>query len=146
MCIATWSSQRPATRGSGAILRPSLLRAYCRTRYEAGGIAIRVGRRCAAMDRLLLCHGVRSAVLISAHNPRSRPMPGGWNRRMQMRLGSALRRRRVLLAHGRLRSWSEAHFLVFGAVGPMARLARRFRQNAIVIVRLRQPARLVLTL
>ncbi len=95
------------------------------------------------MDRLLLAHGARAGALVTAFNPLSRVMPAGWNRRMQDGLRQTLRRRRVLPASGTLRRWTEAHLLVFGDVRPMRRLARRFRQYAIVVVRLKQPARLV---
>jgi hypothetical protein len=96
------------------------------------------------MDRLLLAHGVRRGALISADNPYSRRMPVGWNRRMRLRLAAALSGRRIMPAAGCWRDWSEAHFLVFGDPLPTIRLARRFRQNAIVIVRLRQAAYLLL--
>ncbi len=125
------------------MIRPGLLAAYRNTVYRAGDASVRPGRRCAAMDRLLLAHGVRQAALISADNPYSRRMPAGWNRRMRLRLAEALRRRRVLPAAGCWRGWSEAHCLVFGDPAPAIRLVRRFRQNAIVIVGLRQPARIL---
>jgi hypothetical protein len=127
-------------------LRPTLLRAYRRTRYEAAGISIRIGRRCAAADRLLLSHGVRSAVLVSACNPFSRKMPHGWNQRMQQRLRQALRRHAILSGTGSLGRWSEAHWLVFGDPRPVQRLARLYRQNGIVIVRRGQTAQVVIGL
>jgi hypothetical protein len=126
-------------------MRPALLKAYRKTCYEAAGIKIRISRRCAAMDRLLIAHGSQAAVFITAYNPLSRVMPLGWNQRMQTRLLQAVRRRPVLSARGSLRHWTEAHLLVFGNVRPMQRLARRYRQYAIVVVRLRQPPRLTLT-
>jgi Protein of unknown function (DUF3293) len=126
-------------------LRPVLLRAYRDTCYEAAGVQIRIGIHSAATDRLLLTHGARSAALITAYNPRSRRMPLAWNRRMQVRLLQALRLRRVLPARGFLGQWSEAHLLVFGAPRQVRRLAWRFRQYAIVIVRLGQPSRLEIT-
>jgi hypothetical protein len=127
-------------------MRPALLGAYRRTRYEVGGTIVRIGRRSPSMDRLLSSNGAREAVFVTAYNPFSRMMPAGWNRRMQAHLAVALRRRRALAATGSLRCWSEAHLVVFGDARPTRRLARRFRQNAVVIVRLRQPARLDITL
>jgi hypothetical protein len=126
-------------------LRPALLRAYRNTCYEAAGIQIRIGRYSAATDRLLLTHGARSAALITAYNPLSRLMPLAWNLRMQARLLRVLCRRRLLPARGFLGQWSEAHVLVFGDTRPVRRLARRYRQYAIVIVRLGQPPRLAMT-
>jgi hypothetical protein len=97
------------------------------------------------MDRLLLSHGVREGVFITAHNPFSRVMPPGWNQRMQVRLAETARGRPFLAGRGWWRRWSESHLVVFGDPRPAQKLARRFRQNGIVIVRLRQPARLLIT-
>jgi Protein of unknown function (DUF3293) len=126
-------------------LQPGLLRAYRNTCYEAAGIQIRIGIYSAATDRLLLTHGARSAALITAYNPFSRVMSPAWNRRMQAGLLQALSRRRALPAGGSLGQWSEAHFLVFGDPRPVRRLARLYRQYAIVIVRVGQPPRLAMT-
>jgi Protein of unknown function (DUF3293) len=125
-------------------LRPALLRAYRNTCYEAAGIQIRIGIHSAAIDRLLLTHRARSAALITAYNPLSRLMPLAWNLRMQARLLHALCGHRILPARGFLGQWSEALLLVFGDTRPVRRLARRYRQYAIVIVRLGQPPRLAL--
>jgi uncharacterized lipoprotein YajG len=62
---------------------------------------------------------------------------------MQARLSQALARHVALPAMGTLGHWSEAHFLVLRDVRPIRRLARRFRQNCIVILRPRQAARLL---
>ena len=126
------------------MLRPALLRAYRETRYEIAGIAIRIGRRSVAMDRLLSSHSAREAVLITAYNPYSRIKPAGWNQRMQNRLAEAVRRTPAFPARGSWRRWSEAHLLVFGDARTARRLAWRYRQNGVIIVRLRQPARLLL--
>jgi hypothetical protein len=97
------------------------------------------------MDGLLVSRGVREAALITAYNPFSRRMPSGWNRRMQASLAAALRRRPVSPGHGCWRRWSEAHLFVAGDSRPARRLARRFRQHGIVILRIRQPAHLLMT-
>jgi Protein of unknown function (DUF3293) len=126
-----------------ARLHPALLRAYRRTGYEAGGIKIHIGRRSAAADHLLLAHGARTAVFITAYNPRSRRMPPEWNQRMQIRLRDAVGRRPVLSGHSNAGHWSEAHLLVFGDPRPILRLARHYRQHALVMIRHSQSARLV---
>jgi Protein of unknown function (DUF3293) len=138
---------RPSTRpspGQTPRLRPALLRAYHATCYRVAGITLHIGRRCAAVDRLLRSHRARSAVLVSACNPYSRVMPPGWNRRMQERLRQALRRRTVEPGLGSLGRWSESHWLVFADPRPVRRLARLYRQNAIVIVRQGQAVRLMM--
>jgi hypothetical protein len=126
-------------------MRPSLLKAYRESRYEVVGIDVRIGRRSPAMDELLSSHGTREAAFITAYNPFSRVMPAGWNRRMQARMVASLRRRPILPGSGSWRRWSEAHLVVFGDSRPTCRLARRFRQYAIVMVRIEQPARLLIT-
>jgi hypothetical protein len=146
-------------------VRASLLRAYRETTYETtcyettgygtaryetagyetGDIVVRIGRRVPAMDKLLSSAGAKQAVFITAYNPFSRVMPPGWNNRMQARLAEALRRYPLLPARGHYRDWSERHLLALADVRVMRRLARRFRQNAIVIVRWRQPVRLLVT-
>jgi hypothetical protein len=125
-------------------MRSALLRAYRKTCYEAAGVKVHVGRRSAAMDRLLRSHDARTAVFVTAYNPFSRTMPQGWNQRMQLQLRHALRRRQIVCGRGTLGRWSEAHLLVFGDPAPVGRMARRYRQNGIVIVRQGQPTRLML--
>lgn len=131
-------SQNPPPR-----LRPPLLRAYRMTVYTTAGITVRIGRRSAAMDRLLLLHRQRQAALITAFNPFSRPTPAGRNERMQARLTLEASRRIILPASGSWRRWSESHLTVFGSFRWTAVLARKYRQHAIVILRLRQPALLL---
>jgi hypothetical protein len=127
------------------LIRPGLLRAYRNTVYRVGDAEIRIGRRSAEMDRLLRTHHVRIASLLSADNPYSVRMPNGRNRRMRHRLKERIRGRIVLFATGQWKNWTERHFLLFGDPRPTIKLAYHFRQNAIVIVRLRQPAHLLIT-
>lgn len=70
-------------------------------------------------------------------------MPSGWNQKQQARLLRFFRRMKWTPAVGTWRRWSEEHVLVFGDDRKVALLARRFRQNAIVVLRVGQPARLV---
>jgi Protein of unknown function (DUF3293) len=93
------------------------------------------------MDRLLRSHAAREAIFLTAYNPFSRIMPPGWNRRIQTRLRLAVRRHKVLSGTGFWRRWSEAHLVVFADARPVRRLARRFRQHGVVVVRRGQPAR-----
>ncbi len=127
------------------MISPSLLRAYRQTCYQVSGIGIRIGRRCPAMDRLLLSVAAREAAFITAYNPFSRLMPLGWNLRMQTRLTAAMQRQQVLPAIGYWRRWSEVHVLAFVDARQARQIARRFRQNGIVIVRRGQPVRLLTT-
>jgi hypothetical protein len=140
-----WCRQPTCAGSATAGIRFSLLRAYRDTCYQVDGIDVRIGRRSSDMDQALLSRGMREAAFITAYNPFSRVMPSGWNRRMQARLTEALRRRPILQGRGSWRRWSEAHLLVFGDSRPTSGLARRFRQYGIVVVRVRQPAGLLMT-
>ena len=134
----------PACRTAPPQLSPRLLRNYRATRYSADGIEIRIGRRSATVDGLLARHGARSAVLVTAWNPLSLKRPDGWNRRMQCRLRQHSKRAVVLSAEGALGQWREAHLLVLAPLPWVNRLARQFRQNAVVSVSPGRKARLVL--
>jgi hypothetical protein len=123
--------------------RSRLLRAYRATRYVAQGTEIRIGRRSPAMDALLRRHRAQVGVLLTAWNPFSRRMPTAWNDRMQRRLTERLRRVVTLPADGAFRRWHEAHLLALSSPARMLPLARRFRQHAVVVVRVRQLARLL---
>ncbi|PPQ36480.1 DUF3293 domain-containing protein [Rhodopila globiformis] len=126
-------------------MTPGLRRAYHRTEYTVSGITLRIGRRSAGMDRLLRSWNRREAAFITAYNPYSRPMPPGWNRRMQQRLLLAARRWPVLPASGQWRRWREAHLVILAPRPCATVLARRFRQHGIVMLRRGQPALLVFT-
>lgn len=119
--------------------------AYLRTDYGAAGIVVRIGRRSAAMDALLRTRGVRSAGFVTAWNPFSRRMPEGWNARMNARLRDVARGRVLAEGWGSARGWREAHLLVAADQRWVARVARRFRQNAVVMVGAGRKARLVVT-
>jgi hypothetical protein len=123
------------------LISPRLLSAYRATEYRVGGITLRIGRASSRLDALLARIHTRGAVLITACNPRSRRMPARWNERAMARLAALLRNRTILLAQSGQGAWQEQQFLVVGAVAWAARLARRFGQNAIVLlVRGRPPA------
>jgi hypothetical protein len=113
---------------------PKLLAAYRRTLYVVGDKAVRIGQRSEAGN----------AVLITAWNPHSRRMPAGWNQRMQTRLIERLRSTQYAPATGAGRRWAEDHVMVAMPVAKAAVLARRFRQNAIVVLRRGQKTTLLI--
>ncbi|MBD0271336.1 MAG: DUF3293 domain-containing protein [Acetobacteraceae bacterium] len=120
-----------------------LLAAYRGTDYEAAGAVARIGRRSQGVDALLRRLGAREGAFVTAWNPWSRRMPPGWNARMMARLREAARRLPRAEGEGRGRGWSERHLLLAGDPRRAAALARRFRQNAIVVARVGATARLV---
>ena len=124
-------------------MHAALRAAYARTDYEAAGIVMRIGRRSTEMDALLRAHAAWNAAFVTAWNPFSRRMPQGWNERMLARLRQASRGRVLAEGWGRGPSWAERHLLVAGDPRWIARLARRFRQNALVTVSPGRPARLL---
>jgi hypothetical protein len=108
-----------------------LARAYRQTEYSAAGCIVLIGRR--APDRLFQVLGAYSAVFITA-----------WNQQAQRRLRERLRRFGSVPADGTLGRWHEAHLLVSVAdMRPMVRLARIFRQRAVVVIQRGHPAKLV---
>lgn len=112
------------------------MRAYRATTYRVDGLALRVGRRPAWPGR--------AAVLLTAQNPHSRRCPAGWNARMLRALDGWLRRhpwREAVSGEGR---WLETQRLVAFDARAGAVLARRFRQNAMLVLKTRQPPRLVI--
>jgi len=129
-------------------MTPGLVAAYRRTAYRAeGGAVVRVGRRSPAVESLLrrLGRGRRQAgAFVTAWNPFSRRMPRGWNERMQARLRQAARRLPVAEGCGIGRGWAERMLLLAADPRRVAVLARRFRQNAVVVVGSGRPAALVL--
>jgi Protein of unknown function (DUF3293) len=126
----------------------ALIQAYLATRYlvvvayDAPSVLaeVKVGRRSAAMDRLLGIHGARSGVFITAWNPRSRPVDRTLNDAAHQRLEQELRRRGIrFLAHlgaGADPAW-EPEQGMFTLDLPLAQalgLALDFGQNAIVTI------------
>ncbi|WP_426957860.1 DUF3293 domain-containing protein [Muricoccus radiodurans] len=126
------------------VLTPRLVRAYRESRYRAGLAEIRIGRRSAAADETLAALGARQGGLISAFNPFSRRTAPGRNARHHDRLRRAARRfpsRNALACPGT--DWEEPMLLVACDPRVLARLGRRFRQHAIVVLRRGAPARLL---
>ena len=124
-------------------LSPVLARAYRRTRYCAGGVVVRLDRNSRRADALLDRLGVRAGGFVTAWNPMSRRMPEGWNRRMQHALAASVRGLPTVGGLGVGDGWTEEHLLIGAARGRLGVLARRFRQRAIVVVRIGRKARLV---
>ena len=126
---------------------PRLARGWRISAYEAGGAGARLGRRSVPVDALRVAAGVRHGAFVGAWNPLSRAMPRRWNDRALARLrGLARRGGRCFIegcGHAAKPPWSEDHLLMLGDLRPITILARRFRQHAILRVRLRAPSRML---
>ena len=120
----------------------TLLRAYARTEYRAAGAVARIDCRSPGIDATLRRLGVHQGAFVTAWNPFSRRRPQGWNRRMQARLEQAVRRLPSVSGKGESRGWAEDHLLVGADPRRVWRLGLRFRQQAIVTVRIGGRARL----
>ena len=110
---------------------PAVLRAYTMSRYVAGDVVARIG---SPTKGLHPNQARTSLVFLGACNPYGRKRPGGWNTRMMRRLRSILRRIRFIEATGSLGQWSEAMLMAPMDPRRAAVVARRFQQNAIVVV------------
>lgn len=125
--------------------RSSLLQSYLTTRYLVAGqprqpgMVLRIGVREPALARLQARAGCRYSAYITAWNPRSIPQARRCNaaaqrrlvRDLKMRSGIRLARAEGVAANGQ---WREPSVLALGLARPAAlRLARRFRQNAVLI-------------
>lgn len=118
-------------------------RGYRLSRYAAGPIAVRIGAPSGSADAWLARHRVASAVLLTAWNPMSHPMPEAWNARAHARLLTLLRRRPCAEGMSGTASWRELTVAVPGDERFGRRLAHRFRQRAFVLLRRGRPARLI---
>ncbi|GAJ28618.1 DUF3293 domain-containing protein [Acidomonas methanolica] len=117
---------------------PRLAQAYRATLYAAPGLRVRIGRRPQGWPL-----PGREIVLLGACNPGGRLLPPGVNARRMAALRRCLHDVAWREGEGRLGHWAEP-FLA--AAMPLARaksLARRFGQNAVVVLRRGQVARLV---
>jgi hypothetical protein len=134
-----------------------LIAAYHATGYRVvddAGVLLaesRIGQPSASVDRLLAAHGARSAVFITAWNPRSVARSARDNQAAHDRLVADLADRGArFLPHigvGADPAWAEhgAFVLDFATADALA-LALAYEQNAIVVAARGEPARLVLTL
>ena len=120
-----------------------LFRAYRASCYFAGANAARIGQRAPALDALLGSWRVQEGVFIAAGNPFSRRMPSGWNARRHTALRERLRRLHYVEGRGGAKRWWEAHCFIAISAARGRRLARFFRQNAMVALRRGGEARLI---
>lgn len=117
--------------------------AFRATLYRAGPVCVRVGRHSAGADAWLVAHRAPVGCFLTAWNPFSRAMPPRWNVRAMLALHRALRGVAWEQGEGALGRWREEHVFAAIPAREALRLARRFRQAAIVVVPRVRPARLV---
>ena len=120
-----------------------LFRAYRASCYFAGAHAARIGQRASGLDALLRSWRAQEGVFIAAGNPFSRRYPDGWNARCHTALRERLRRLHYVEGQGGAKRWWEAHCFIGISAARGRRLARLFRQNAMVALRRGAKARLI---
>jgi len=108
-----------------------------------------IGRNAPAVDAWLDEHGSGQAAILTACNPRSRPLPMAANRRLQAALLHLLH----AMPHPMLPAcnkadcsqWPDEHSLIVAGLsrGEARRLAARFRQHALVWLERGRSARLI---
>ena len=132
----------------------SLLAAYRRTSYtvedEGRVAAVQVDRPSCAVDAVLRRHGAGSGAFITAWNPGSRQCPLAVNLAAARTLERGLEAAGIAwLPHAGIAAdggWVEHGVLALDIAEDRAlAIARRHGQNAIVVVRTGEPARLVPT-
>ncbi|WP_421989680.1 DUF3293 domain-containing protein [Roseococcus sp.] len=115
--------------------------AYRRTVYRAGDVVVRVSRRSVSADAWMTRHRANQAWFIGAANPFSRKMPDRWNDAQHARLKRNLRVFEE--GGGSLSSWDEPMLLAVADAATIRLMMRRYRQAAVLRVRLRRPAELI---
>jgi len=126
---------------------PDMQAAYLHTAYWVEArpqpVALRIGERSLALDRILARQHSSRWAFVTAWNPHSRRLAPWQNAAHQKQLLQALRRAGYrwlpALGEGDDLAWPpEPSVLVLGMSSRAAvRLARRFKQNAVVVGRLR---------
>jgi hypothetical protein len=120
-----------------------LFRAYRASCDFAGAHAARIGQRAPGLDALLRGWRVQEGVFIAAGNPFSRRKPDGWIVRRHAALRERLRGLPYVEGRGGAKRWWEAHCFIGISAARGKRLARLFRQNAMVALRRGAKARLL---
>ncbi|MFN7306714.1 MAG: DUF3293 domain-containing protein [Alphaproteobacteria bacterium] len=120
-----------------------LERAYRASCYFAGAHGVRIGQCAPALDALLGSWRAQEGVFIAAGNPFSRRMAPGWNARRHMALRERLRALPYVEGKGGAKRWWEVHCFIGISAARGKRLARLFRQKAMVVLRRGGTARLV---
>lgn len=113
---------------------------YQKSLYKAGSVIVRIGHY-----PLHLPNRFRKKVLVmfSAYNPGGRIKADGWNQRMMRKLKLHLSGYKYVKGYGSLRRFSEPLFMV--EMNPLKAkvIARKFRQNAMVVIQYQRLSRLV---
>lgn len=120
--------------------------AYKRSTYRAGPVCTRIGAKPQAMGTFQAGRTRDEWVMLSAYNPGGILKAEGWNKRMFASLERDLQKKhiRYFRGEGRLHHTGEPLYMVRSPLRVAVQLARKYRQNAVVIIKPRQKSRLLL--
>lgn len=114
--------------------------AYKQSVYQAGPVVTKIGEYPKGIPRYLQ---KSMLVMFSAYNPGGRLKLLGWNMCMMQKLEQSLSQYEYFRGKGSLKEVSEPLFMVNIPVAKAKVLARKYRQNAIVIIRFQRRSALV---
>ncbi len=112
---------------------------YKQSLYEAGFIRVKTGFYPLNIPKSLRN---KELVMFSAYNPGGRRKVDGWNRKMMEKLSLYLTNYYYVKGKGSLKQFSEPLFMVVMDLRKARVLARKFRQNAIVVLKYQRLSRL----
>lgn len=114
--------------------------AYKESLYQAGSVSTKINQYPKGISEKL--HQT-TFVLFSAYNPGGRLRPLGWNIKMMERLEQCLSKYEYVYGQGSLKEVSEPLLMVNIDPRKAIYLARKFRQNAIVLIWHQRKSKLV---
>lgn len=116
------------------ILPPTLeiSAAYKQSLYQAGSVVTRINQYPKGIPAKL---HQSTLIMLSAYNPGGRLRLLGWNIKMMRKLEQELKQYEYFIGKGSLKEVSEPLFMVVLSLPKAVVLARKFRQNAIVMIR-----------
>lgn len=114
--------------------------AYKQSLYQAGPVITKIDHYPVGIPREL-SHS--TLIMFSAYNPGGRLKPLGWNMRMMQKLEQYLSQYEYFTGKGSLKEVFEPLFMVNIPLQKAIFLARKFRQNAIVVIRFQRRSKLI---
>lgn len=114
--------------------------AYKESLYQAGSVSTKINQYPKGVSAKLY---QTTFVLLSAYNPGGRLRPLGWNIKMMERLEQCLSKYQYVYGKGSLKEVSEPLLMVNIDPRKAIYLARKFRQNAIVLIRHQRKSKLM---
>ncbi|QNT79537.1 DUF3293 domain-containing protein [Entomobacter blattae] len=118
---------------------------YAKSLYRAGPVLTRINRIPQGMENIEHGKSFLEWGMVSAYNPGGKRHPEGWNHRMFAHLQQELEKAGFVYYYGigSLYNQEEPLFMVAVPRGRLYKLARKYRQNAVVLLQKGRRSRLV---